>query len=138
MKKKILIALIIAAVLLLAAVFVSSRRTSTDPEVARSVEAPDSYVGEYEAFRDAPGEEGLEERLLIESDGSASWSAEYVNTRPPIVSVGTWKKDAEGNLELTIGGDNQREYDMTLVYRFQPTENGIFELEGKYELTRVE
>jgi hypothetical protein len=136
MKKKVLIILIILVAALLGLALYSLSQTNGGDD--RLYGTPESYIGEYVTYRDAPAEEGLEERLWIFEDGRVRWQYEFMKSEPPVVEEGTWSINERGELVLTITGNHQNPYQDSIEYRLVPTERGLFEMEAQYELVKVQ
>lgn len=65
---------------------------------------PAGFVGMYVASMPAASGPGREVTLLINSDGSAQLSTDYLNGKPPIVEVGTWQDNGDGTTTVALTG----------------------------------
>jgi hypothetical protein len=64
------------------------------------------YVGRYQATLPAADSPGRDITLALKADGSAELSTDYMNGQPPIVQTGTWQKQGNGSITLTLNQQN--------------------------------
>ncbi len=65
---------------------------------------PAGFVGMYTASMPSASSPGREVTLLINSDGSAQLSTDYLNGKPPIVEVGNWQDNSDGTMTVSLTG----------------------------------
>lgn len=65
---------------------------------------PAGFVGMYTASMPSASSPGREVTLLINSDGSAQLSTDYLNGKPPIVEVGNWHDNGDGTMTVSLTG----------------------------------
>jgi basic membrane protein A len=66
--------------------------------------ASQNFSGTYSASMPAASGPGRQVVLTLNADGSAEFSTDFQNGKPPIVEVGTWQDNGDGTAMLTLTG----------------------------------
>jgi hypothetical protein len=64
------------------------------------------YVGSYQATLPAADSAGRDMTLTLEAGGAAELSTDYMNGQPPIIQRGSWQKQGDGSIVLTLTQKN--------------------------------
>ena len=108
--------------------------TTTVPVTASTVTSTTvptaaDYVGVYKALRPAADSPGQYLILRLTEDGKVEFITDFLNKQPAIREGGAWEINADGNLAITVTGQEERVYATPLTIVFQPSEDGLIAVE---------
>jgi uncharacterized lipoprotein NlpE involved in copper resistance len=99
--------------------------SATAPESA-PFEVPSGAVGVYATnVLPAASSPGMQMRLVLFVDNSAQMITDYMNSEDPIIELGTWTEDANGNIEVNLMGRIANLYETPVEFVFERTDTGL-------------